>query len=306
MKKILIVLITSFSISGFSQQDPQYSLYQFNQMAINPAYAGARDALAFVIDTRKQWVSFPGAPTTSAFTAHSPIMNGKLGLGFNFMNDRIGAKNVNAAYANFAYIAKLNNKYKLSFGLRAGYANYRFNYQDNLTIKDNADYVLNDLANANRGALDMDAGMFLKSNSFFMGFSATHINGGNIYKGNASGNGITYELKTHTFFIVGKSFVVNENFLITPTILVKRNWGKTMADLNLNCFISKRLWAGIFFKERYGSGILLQFYATNKLRIGYSFDTGRRDKRNLGSSHEIMIGYDIHPNKNKMISPRFL
>ena len=33
-------------------------------MSINPAYAGAREAIAIVMDMRKQWVSFPGAPTT--------------------------------------------------------------------------------------------------------------------------------------------------------------------------------------------------------------------------------------------------
>jgi hypothetical protein len=39
-----------------AQQDPQYSLYQFNQLIINPAYAGSRDNLSVVAANRQQWV----------------------------------------------------------------------------------------------------------------------------------------------------------------------------------------------------------------------------------------------------------
>ena len=148
-----------------AQQDPQYNLYQYNQMVINPAYAGARDAIAVVMDIRKQWVSFPGAPTTLGFSIHAPVLNNKVGLGFSAVSDQIGAKSITGAYGNFAYLLKLNNKYKLSFGLRAGYLNYKFNFSK-VNYKDADETAITDLSNTNKGVVDIDAGLFLRSNTF--------------------------------------------------------------------------------------------------------------------------------------------
>jgi type IX secretion system PorP/SprF family membrane protein len=315
MKKIIITLFGClFYMASQAQQDPQYSLYQFNQMAINPAYAGARDAVAVVIDARKQWVSFPGAPTTLGFTVHSPLANNKIGLGLNVVSDQIGAKSVTGAYGNFAYILKLNNKFKLSFGLRAGYLNYKFNFSK-VNYKDANETTITDLANTNKGTLDLDAGLFLKSNSFFMGLSASHLNRAKIYSADytsLTSNGTTqnytanYVLNTHLFFIIGKAFAFNENFVFSPSIMVRSVSAQRSADVNLNFLIKQRIWLGVYSRLGYGAGALIQVYATDKLRIGYSYDTGLGSQRLLGSSHEIMIGFDFGKYKSKTLSPRFL
>jgi type IX secretion system PorP/SprF family membrane protein len=315
MKKIIISFFClSLFIVSKAQQDPQYSLYQFNQMVINPAYAGARDAIAIVVDGRKQWVSFPGAPTTLGFSVHAPVLNNKVGVGLNVVSDQIGAKSVTGAYGNFAYILKLNNKYKLSFGLRAGYLNYQFNFSK-VTYKDANETTMSDLATANKGTVDFDAGLFLKSNSFFCGLSASHLNQAKIYSADYSSvNGLgttqnyntTYVLNSHLFFIIGKAFAVNENFIISPSIMVRRVREQTSTDINFNCLISKRLWLGLYSRVGYGFGALFQVYATDKLRIGYSYDTGLGGKKTLGSSHEIMLGFDFGNYKAKTLSPRFL
>ena len=66
------------------------------------------------------------------------------------------------------------------------------------------------------------------------------------------------------------------------------------------------MWLGAFYRNGYGPGALLQFYATDKLRMGLSYDTGLKDARKLGSSFEVMIGFDFAGSKAKMINPRFL
>ena len=67
-KQILLLFSFVFALAAKAQQDPQYNLYQFNQMVINPAYAGARDGLSVVASVRNQWAGFKGAPTTSNLT----------------------------------------------------------------------------------------------------------------------------------------------------------------------------------------------------------------------------------------------
>ena len=56
-----------------AQQDPQYSQYMFNQMVLNPAYAGSKEALSSSLILRNQWVGLDGAPKTITFSSHAPI-----------------------------------------------------------------------------------------------------------------------------------------------------------------------------------------------------------------------------------------
>lgn len=121
------MLLIVIYLKGFSQQDPQYNMYLFNQLVINPAYTGTRDAMAIVASLRNQWVSFPGAPQTAYLSLHAPIKKYRLGYGIAAMNDRIGAKTTSAAYGSISYILPITSKWKLSFGTRAGAINYQFN-----------------------------------------------------------------------------------------------------------------------------------------------------------------------------------
>ena len=88
-KRIFIFLFGIVGGLAFAQQDPQYNLYQFNPLIINPAYAGARDGLSIVADVRNQWVGFDGAPKTSIISGHSPILNKNVGVGFTLIDESI-------------------------------------------------------------------------------------------------------------------------------------------------------------------------------------------------------------------------
>ncbi|WP_317896733.1 PorP/SprF family type IX secretion system membrane protein [Aurantibacillus circumpalustris] len=309
MKKILIIVMSVlFLFQGLNaQQDPQYSLYQFNQMIINPAYAGARDALAIIALRRDQWVGFPGAPKTMVLSIHAPIANKNIGIGLSVVRDDIGPRSTTGFYGNFAYILKLNQKFKLSFGLNGGYNSYNFNFDEIDFKKDEVPAELS--KNLTKGTLDINAGLFLRSKSFFVGFSASHINSPKVYSyetASINQGKFTYKEFTHLFFSLGNSFVFSENLVFAPTILLKQVKSDFGMDINCNFFLYKRLWLGAFYRSEYGPGALVQFYATDKLRFGLSYDTGLGNASKLGSSFEVMIGFDFAPTKAKMINPRFL
>lgn len=302
-------------LSILAQQDPQYSQYQFNQMVINPAYAGNKDALSAVIDIRKQWGGFQGAPSTQSFSFHGPLKKKRIGLGLSAYNDAIGPKRVTAAYSNISYILQLSSKLKLSFGLRAGFVNYVFDF-NKMNYKDPGE--TNAFANmsSNKIKPDFDAGIYLKSNSFYASFSATHLNSAYIYNDkisytNVSGNQVeydlTYKLNTHIFAIISKGFSVNDNLVINPTIIYKGTIAVSNVDANLNFLIKQRVWLGVFYRSDATLGGLMQVYVTDKIKVGYAFDMsmGKVQKR-LGNGHEIMIGFDLNTFKSKMLSPRYL
>ncbi|MBK7819130.1 MAG: PorP/SprF family type IX secretion system membrane protein [Sphingobacteriaceae bacterium] len=132
-KHIFIFLLISGVWKVAAQQDPQYNLYQFNPLIINPAYAGARDGLSVVANVRNQWVGFDGSPKTNVLSCHAPILNKNVGIGFTIIGDRMGPRKM-FGFSETSYILKLNNKLKLSFGLNAGYNRYQFNYNE-ITFK---------------------------------------------------------------------------------------------------------------------------------------------------------------------------
>ncbi|MBK9284350.1 MAG: type IX secretion system membrane protein PorP/SprF [Sphingobacteriaceae bacterium] len=307
MKKLSILIVIFFyGVSFFAQQDPQYNLYQFNQMIINPAYAGARDGVSIIGAVRQQWAGIDGAPRTICLSGHTPILNKKLGVGVTLFNDRLGPRDLTAIYGNIAYILKLSQKYKLSFGLNAGYNSYRFNFQE-LTFK-TPETNSSTLQNQKAGELDLSGGTYLRSNKFFFGFSFSHVASSNVYQITTATGQLAYHPKTHLFLTAGRSFQLNENCIFAPTIMLRRVTEADIGnmDLNLNFFLLKKLWLGFFVRSDYGPGFLIQYYVSNRFRVGYSYDSGAGIRRSLGSSHEIMLGFDIPEVKSKVISPRFL
>jgi len=310
MKKLLHLLTPILFFTGLmAQQDPHYNLYQFNQMIINPAYAGARDGLSTVLTTRQQWVGFDGAPKTTCASVHTPIMKKNIGVGLTLINDIMGPRNVISAYGNFSYILKLSNKSKLSFGINAGYNRYQFRFSE-IRFKEGIEIPSELSTIQNRGTLDINSGLYYRNSNFFMGLSATHINSPNVYtyKEQTTGAKYVYKVRTHLFLTVGRSFIVNKNLVFAPTTLIKVVNDRYSMDFNANFFIMKKMWFGVFYRNGYGPGALMQYYVSNKFRVAYSYDTGLKDARRLGGSHEITLGYDfagVTP-KTKMINPRFL
>lgn len=304
------LILLFLKVHTYAQQDPQYNMYLFNQLVINPAYTGTRDAMAIVASLRNQWVSFPGAPKTAYISMHAPIKKYRLGYGVSAMNDRIGARNTSAAYGSVSYILPITSKWKLSFGTRVGSINYQFNL-DKTEYKDANDNSFILLNNYQKTVLDIDAGIYIYTRSFYIGLSFTHLNQARIIQDNwklsGSMQSIMYTLSPHNFFTVGKSFFINDNFLININYMQQGVKDIYKGDLSINTKLKNRLWLGLFLRGGYGGGFLTQILITPQLKIGYSYDIPKNAKKIVGPTHELMIGWDIRTKNNTaMINPRFL
>ena len=104
-----------------AQHSPLLSQYMFNQLIVNPAYAGSRDVLSMSGLFRKQWLGLNGAPQTASFYFHSPLPNAKNNLGFSLVHDKIGVTNHIALNGNYAYRIDFGeDRGRLAFGLQGG------------------------------------------------------------------------------------------------------------------------------------------------------------------------------------------
>src|SRR4051812_5346032 len=100
---LLIIIHCSLITITSAQQDAEYSMYRFNGLYINPAYAGSHEVINATAIYRNQWVKMPGAPQTASVAVHSPLKNNRLGLGLIYTYDQIGVSKTNSLNASFAY-----------------------------------------------------------------------------------------------------------------------------------------------------------------------------------------------------------
>ena len=305
MKKLLIFAFCFVSAEQmFAQQDPQYSQYMFNQMAINPAYAGSKEAISASAFIRSQWTGIEGAPKTETVSIHAPLKKKKVGIGFSVIADQIGPKKSIGAMGSYAYRIPIKNG-KLSFGLRVGVFNYTYNW-DAITYKDQAD-VYNTHNQTSTIVPTADAGVYYYTNTMYVGFSATHLYSGRLTTVSTL-NGDNGKLAPHLFFTFGKAWSLSENLIFNPSLMVKTAKGSpSTADLNLSFLLKQRLWLGLSARSTYGFVVYAQFNITEKFKLGYSYDYGVNKIGKVGGgSHEIMLGYDFNISKSKITSPRYL
>lgn len=87
-----------------------------NQYLVNPAMAGIEQGLNLNMNYHQQWISTPGSPRLTTFTADYSSGN-KVGLGLNIYNDKAGLINRTRVMGTYAYHLTLNDKGdKLNFG----------------------------------------------------------------------------------------------------------------------------------------------------------------------------------------------
>ena len=92
--RITQIIIGLITVLSFAQQQPQFTQYMFNTIAINPAYAGSREILVINMLNRNQWVGLNGAPVTQTLSVHSSIPGSKLGVGLSVINDRLAYERI--------------------------------------------------------------------------------------------------------------------------------------------------------------------------------------------------------------------
>ena len=102
LRRLLAIAMFLMATSAVAQQRPLQSLYMFDPLLVNPAYAGTHVQLSGTAIYRNQWVNFDGAPKTFTGTVHSGFRKARVGLGLIFANDQIGVHSDNSLYGVYS------------------------------------------------------------------------------------------------------------------------------------------------------------------------------------------------------------
>lgn len=306
MKKYILLL--SVFLSGVcvkAQQDPMYSMYMFNHMAINPAYAGTHDHMQVTGLFRRQWLDFPGSPQTASFTLHSPLKNDKLGLGMSLINDQVGEIKTISFMGAYSYHLRFK-KSSLSLGLQAGFRNFAINLND---IQLSPDESAQDAAfqgNISQWSLNFGAGAFWYGDKWYVSLGLPNMRNNII---SAQQQNTTYVARYATHFNVGAGYVAKLSpvFRLKPSFLVKSVTGAPLQyDINANIYWLDILGLGISYRSNSAMVFLFEVQLNRNFHFGYAYDqTVSSLAGSVGGSHEIMIRADLGFNKNKTLTPRY-
>lgn len=297
---IYLFILLATTSSAWAQQDPFYSLYQFDKMLINPAFAGSSNYIVASIKNREQFIGLPNHPATKTFNVHAPLQKKHLGLGCKIISDRIGPLTTMVMAANISYHLNLAGG-KLSLGLEAGSNTQRLALEQ-LTVNNKNDAsLLNGSANSKSG--DFNLGCYYQKKQFYIGYSAYHL----LRKINTATSNVAQSVN---YIIAGNVFQLPQKFQLDLVCLTNFGAKKIQsADINAVLMYNERFGIGAGLRSNTCSSFFLRIGITESLRLTYAHDTQPFSKTiKTGASHEVLLSYGLKlapPPSKKEIHPRY-
>jgi type IX secretion system PorP/SprF family membrane protein len=287
-------------LNSNAQNDPLYNQYQFNQLLINPAYAGVNDRMTATWLTRVQWLGIDGAPVTNSASVHTTINATNMALGMMILNDRLGINNNNEVNVMYSY--RLNfGETKLQFGLQGGMINFNYDYSK-LTLE----YLDDPLLTAQQSKFtkpNIGSGIFYYGSNFFVGFSVPRMIDVKVNDGLVG----SVRYRRSEYLSAGYIFMVSEGFKLKPSVLLKYVNGAPFSyDLNMNALLSEVFWVGLTLRNQNALGLNTQVQINNKMRFGYTYEYAFKPM-SFGSygTHELMLSIDFTPFRNQFLTRRY-
>ena len=300
------LLLFFVAIMARAQQDPMYTMYMWNTLAVNPGYAGSADLFTVTGLARQQWVGLAGAPSTQTLTAHTPLPMESLGVGLSLVHDQVGPVNNTLASVDVAYRIRLTDRSRLAFGLKAGVdlMQLKLGGLQNVDANDplfGAD--INAKAKPNFGF-----GLYYWNAKGYLGLSAPKLLEHERFETDAATTVVSaVRQRRHYFLIGGYVFDLGPDVKFRPSFLVKAVEGAPISlDLSAMFLLREKLWLGAAYRNQDAFSALIAYQISDQFKVGYAHDFTTTELRSYHSgTHELMLSYDLRFNKEKTLSPRY-
>ncbi len=292
-----------FTLSAWAQQEAQFSQYMFNNIYLNPAFAGLEVQPTFALFYRAQWAGYNasfddgGAPVTQVFSFNAPLTFANSGVAFHVVNDRLGPVNNLEAQVSYAYhLAVDGGRAKLSLGVRGGIFSQTLDYDLYRFIDENDPLLIDATGRDNQVRPDIAAGVFYSAPKFYIGASATRL----LEAEFSFADNISNPLERTMYVTGGYIWEVAPDWTVTPSVLVKSDFNSYSFDLSAIATYREKFWGGLSYRDGDAAIVLLGMNVMEdkqgevRLRAGYSFDytvSGVQGKS--PTSHELFITYAL-------------
>lgn len=285
-----VLLCVLACAEGHSQADIKLSNYTFTPMTFNPGYAGSYGGLIIKSFYTSQWSGFEGAPQTLFVNGHDRFTDSRVGLGFNFVNDQIGATSDTKATGNFAYHVPLNENWTFSPGIKAGVSNYSINYSK-LSIENPGELANSEGDYSSVNPL-LGVGFYLHNDNIYLGFSVPNVLKSS-YENEFQNN--TAKTRPNYYLNVGYTWELSKSFELQPSFMTRFVNGappSTMVSILGNW--EEKFYGSINFETDVSIGGFFGMRFMKNFMAGYSYDSalGEFSKYN-GGIHSFFLSFRI-------------
>ena len=182
LRLVILLSITTVALA----QDPEFSQYYAAPLYLNPAFTGTTNDHRFIANYRNQWPNIAKGYVTTALSYDYNMYHANSGVGILITNDQAGTAGMKSSQFNFLYSYRVvvANKWVIASGLSFGYAFRSVDYNklifgDQLQFDSKAQVPSDDPALFNLGMssyFDFNSGILAYNKTFWIGFSASHLN----------------------------------------------------------------------------------------------------------------------------------
>lgn len=301
MKKYIIhitSIIFVISLQVNAQQTSLFNTYSFDLMQLNIASIG-RTCTEANLNYRSQWLGVKETPKLYQLNA-AFALGEKNGLGLKLYQQSMGLLKVTNATLGYSYRVKLNETTKLHFGIGVAFQQNNFEANKTIVLDNNDVSINNNQQRLKSNNFDSEAGILLLADKLTVGVSAIHL-----YNTNNSFNSVGYSSKPETNIVMAYKFNKGKNVEIEPWLIDRYSFAGNTNNFEgmLNLKIKKIATIGAGYRLNYGYLALVGF-EVGKMRIAYSFDySSGKNAKSLGSSHQILLGFDLCKSKTKKTEP---
>ena len=284
------LLATGLSVRA--QQYPVFTQYYFNELVINPAYAGSQVQLSATAMYRNQWVNFPGAPKTFSVSAHTALIRGKIGVGLLVNHDEIGSYSNENVYGYYSYMLRFP-KATLSMGLQAGFNILGADFSK-LDLQNPQDLSFSAFFNELKP--NFGVGIYYNKKNWFLGASVPFMLNNAVF---TSIESFLTEIREARYYFIRGGFVTpldaTERVKINPSFLIRAQENQPLSfDFNLAFIIDDILSVGGSYRNVDALMTFIDLKLSEKLHFGYSYDWTQSEINQFSNgSHEFMLNYRV-------------
>lgn len=299
---LAFILCSTSKISA--QHNPHYSLFMFNKLAINPAYAGSKEALSVSALYRYQWLNAVGGPRTANINAHAPFLNNRIGAGLRLVNDQIGLVNTTYVNMSYAYRLALKNGNVLSAGIGFEFDHGRYDWtKAEILDFDDPNLPMDEKA---RSTFNVGMGLYYTSEKFYVGISIPQFLRNSLYESSIVQQSSIQELRSY-YLMAGLSLPISSKVAFKPSILATHVQNAPFdLDFNLSVVFLDRFWIGGTYRLHDSADAVFQFKANQQWKIGLAVDLTMSElTAATPGSAEIMVEYIFDYRNDKLNNIRF-
>lgn len=277
--------------SANAQQDPQFTMYNYNKDIVNPAFVAKKAYGEEQVQTRinsfyrNQWSGISGSPRTFALSFITPL-NENMTIGANAVMDEVYVLKENHFYGNFAYKLKISDNSNLVFGLKAGLSTLKTDLSSVELIEDDPLFT----ENQSTSNFNMGMGAWYQISDWYLSVSLPAFFKNKRYE-KQNAEPVEGVEDAAIFVGTGYRFKLDDNWGLTPSSMVRMLSGvSTSIDLTATAHY-KKIDFGVNYRldESFTGFVYLDNLDFLSFGLGYEIPTSDINQYASGT-FEILLG----------------